>query len=204
MTEPRFFRDDMGVRLKPYASFGYAVLGALVGSSVAQSQGRASGQDARPTCAALLGDAPALSSQSPTPRVPADSARPHSGAATASVGGARTGPADIFLHASAQANEVRFASQPQVRVRLCWAGDTLTVVARENIPSPVVAGTTYRNVYLAVELLGRLNAVCLSDRIARRTGAAANARPDSAGISSCAFLGVGGTTGRGPPSPQGR
>jgi hypothetical protein len=193
----------MGVMFKPYASLGYALFGVLAGSSVAQSQETAGGGGARPTCAALLSDGPALSSQSPTPRVPSDSAGARSAGASASVGGAQAGAADIFLRVSAQANEVRFASQPQVRVRLCWGGDTLTVVARENLPTPVVAGATYRNVYVAVELLGRLNAECLSDRITGRTVSGASAPSDSATTpSSCAFLGVSGAAGQQQTRPQ--
>jgi hypothetical protein len=121
----------------------------------------------------------------------------------ASIGGARTGAPDIILLASIQADEVRFATQPQVRVRFCWAGDTLTVVRRDNLPRPIVAGTTYRNVFVAVELLGRLNAECLMDRISTRT-AANPARDDSANLGSCAFLGASAAGGQQPvrsPSP---
>jgi hypothetical protein len=108
---------------------------------------------------------------------------------------------------------VRFASQPHVRVRLCWGGDTLRVVQRTNIPSPVVAGTTYRNVYVAVELVGRLNGQCLANAIGAgtRVGAAppraatsAAAGTSAAGsgtsVSDCAFL--GGSAGAGAQTPR--
>ena len=144
------------------------------------------------TCAGLLADDPA-----PRVAAPADSARPRSDTLAASVGGARTGAPDILLLASVQANEVRFATQPRVRVRLCWAGDTLTVVQRDNIPTPIVAGTTYRNVFVAVELLGRLNAECLIDWISTRAPAN-RARSDSANSGSCAFLGARGAGGQLP------
>jgi hypothetical protein len=97
---------------------------------------------------------------------------------------------------------VRFAKQPHVRVRLCWGGDTLRVVQRDNLPSPIVVGTTYRNVYVAVELVGRLNGECLANVLGVGNPQAARATANSA--SSCAFL--GGSAGAGsqqarPPSP---
>jgi hypothetical protein len=88
------------------------------------------------------------------------------------------------------ADEVRFASQPHLRVRLCWGGDTLRVVQRDNLPSPIVPGTTYRNVYIAVELLGRVNAECLADMIGVGNNAPREARP-----ANCAFLGASAGTG---------
>jgi len=129
------------------------------------------------------------------------------------IGGARTGNPTIHLLVGVQADQVTFAKQPNVRVRLCWGGDTLRVVQRTNLPSPVVAGTTYRNVYVAVELIGRLNGECLSNAIGvgtaqsqTRTAAgqpAAGAQtavgtPTSA--SNCAFL--GGTAGAGAGTPR--
>jgi hypothetical protein len=101
------------------------------------------------------------------------------------------------------ADEVRFASQPRVRVRLCWGGDTVRVVQRDNLPSPIVPGTTYRNVYIAVELLGRINAECLAEKIGVANAAAgAAATPTSA--SGCAFIGGSAATGAQdtrPPPP---
>jgi hypothetical protein len=99
------------------------------------------------------------------------------------------------------ADEVRFASQPHVRVRLCWGGDTVRVVQRDNLPSPIVPGTTYRNVYIAVELLGRVNAECLADKIG--VGNRAPTTP-TATAGSCAFLGGTAATGAQntrPPPP---
>ena len=95
-----------------------------------------------------------------------------------------------------------------------FGGDTLRVIQRDNLPSPVVAGTTYRNVYVAVELIGRMNAECLADRLGignnAPTGAQSSSsanRPAAAAptsASSCAFL--GGSAGAGsqnarPPTP---
>ena len=139
--------------------------------------------------------------------------------ASFAVGGARNGAADIVLLVGVHADEVRFAKQPNVRVRLCWGGDTVRVVQRDNLPSPVVAGTTYRNVYVAVELVGRVNAECLSNMLGVGNSARANSprgqgrastsanvvANQSAGNSAggCAFL--GGSAGAGaqsrPPNP---
>jgi hypothetical protein len=107
---------------------------------------------------------------------------------------------------------VRFAKQPNVRVRLCWGGDTLRVIQRDNLPSPIVPGTTYRNVYVAVELVGRLNGECLANILGvggnppATRSQSTNAQSSSAGnsVSDCAFL--GGSAGTGaqsarPPTP---
>ncbi len=189
----------------------------------------------QPTCAGLLADNPGVSAIGPgattdSTRLRADSSRRAPGdtsamargdtvlrnrSDTASFGiGTRTGPPDIILQASIYADQVRFASQPHVRVRLCWGGDTLRVVQRTNLPSPVVAGTTYRNVYVAVELVGRLNGECLANAIGAGTRggaplpqATAGAAPapvaaNSSGTSAsnCAFL--GGSAGAGAQTPR--
>ena len=79
----------------------------------------------------------------------------------------------LRLVASVQADEVRFARQPKICVKLRGDAqlDSVHVVARRNIRSPVTVGTTYRDVYVAVEILGHLNAQCIS---ARLTGQQAN------------------------------
>lgn len=72
----------------------------------------------------------------------------------------------IVLFASASAREVRFAKQPQILVRLCGAvTDSVHVVERRNLPDPVQPGVTYKDVYIAVEIMGHLNAECLAQRI---------------------------------------
>jgi hypothetical protein len=72
----------------------------------------------------------------------------------------------VVLYVSASAREVRFASQPRILVRLCGAvTDSVRVVERRNLPDPVQPGRTYRDVFIAVEILGHLNADCLSRRI---------------------------------------
>jgi hypothetical protein len=91
----------------------------------------------------------------------------------------------VMLFAAVTAQEVIFARQPKICVKLMGDVqlDSVRVVGRRNITSPVVAGTTYRDVYVAVEILGRLNAECISARI---TGTAAGAAPTG----PCASLGL--------------
>jgi hypothetical protein len=72
---------------------------------------------------------------------------------------------DIVLLASVHADQVKFASKPDIRVRLCWGGDSVRVIERTNLPSPVVPGTTYRNVFINLEILGHVNAACLASKI---------------------------------------
>ncbi len=194
---------------------------ALCATSIA-AQAVANGPSST-SCAAILSDSVTGVHLTDTARTVSNIAgtRNRSDTASFAVGGARNGAADIVLLVGVHADQVRFAKQPNVRVRLCWGGDTVRVVQRDNLPSPVVAGTTYRNVYVAVELVGRVNAECLSNMLgvgnssqatppARASVAAAtsanvatNQSPgNSAG--SCAFL--GGSAGGGgqqsrPPNP---
>jgi hypothetical protein len=61
---------------------------------------------------------------------------------------------DIVIKGRVTAREVRFASQPQVdvQVRGCPALDTTRVSVRTNLPRPVQAGVTYRDVHVDFEL----------------------------------------------------
>jgi hypothetical protein len=165
-----------------------------------------------------LGDSARLRSDSLNRLNPDTASRNRLSGASFGIGGARSGQADIILWVGVHADQVRFAKQPQTRVRLCWGGDTLRIVQRENIPSPVVAGTTYRNVYVAVELIGRVNAECLADLIGVRSGAqtsqpratggnVVNTSPqpgvavgNGSSASNCAFL--GGGAGAGTQTPR--
>jgi hypothetical protein len=80
----------------------------------------------------------------------------------------------LRIHASVSAREVRFAKQPQLRVRLCGGTlDSVRVIERRNLPSPVRVGTTYRDVFIAVEILGHLNASCLGAAIQGQRGESA-------------------------------
>ena len=106
---------------------------------------------------------------------------------------ARSTNPTVRLVASVQAQEVRFARQPKICVRMHGDArlDSVRVVERRNIRSPVSVGTTYRDVYVAVEILGHLNAHCITSRI---TGQQAD--------SACASLGIRDSTsgGRGAPA----
>jgi len=187
---------------KKYAALVSGVLCICVASS---ARAQASSETDRPTCAALLANdssAGAHLGPADSSARPQDTTRSRADSASFGIGGARSGPADVILLVGVHADEVRFASQPHVRVRLCWGGDTLRVVQRDNLPSPIVPGTTYRNVYIAVELIGRLNAQCLSDRLGVGTNAARPSQPTSqaaastpASTSQCAFLGGSAGTG---------
>jgi hypothetical protein len=98
---------------------------------------------------------------------------------------------DVAIFASATVREIRFAQQPEIRVRLCGGLDSVRVLERRNLPERVVAGQAYRDVYIAVEILGRLDAACLASKlgVAPAAGAAVPAAPDSA---PCAGITVGG------------
>jgi hypothetical protein len=104
---------------------------------------------------------------------------------------------DVRLFAAVSAEEVRFARQPKICVRLRGDVrlDSVRVVGRRNLASPVVANTTYRNVYVAVEILGHLEASCIASRI---TGT------DSAGRDRCAELELRNGSNTRPPDPPRR
>lgn len=203
---------------KTYATVVCGTLCILAVPGVMRAQAASLGDANQTSCTAVLANDSTRGTRiSPTDS--ANSARDTSATArsnTASfgVGGARKGPGDVILLVGIHADSVRFAAQPHVRVRLCWGGDTLRVVQRDNLPSPIVPGTTYRNVYIAVELVGRLNAECLADKLGVSNASSPNDRPTSSAVagttmaatstSSCAFL--GGSAGTGaqnarPPSP---
>jgi hypothetical protein len=171
----------------------------------------------RTSCSAVLAnDSTAGTRLGPTDsaRRARDTATARSDTASFRLGGARKGPGEVILLVGIRADEVRFSAQPHVRVRLCWGGDTLRVVQRDNLPSPIVPGTTYRNVYIAVELVGRLNAECLADKLGVGNASSGTARPTNVAVagttgaatpvSACAFLGGSAATGAQnarPPSP---
>jgi hypothetical protein len=176
----------------------------LVGATPARAQGTTAGYANQSSCTAVLANDSTVGTRvgptDSTSRARDTSSRSRADTASFGVGGARSGQADVLLLVGIHADEVRFGSQPHVRVRLCWGGDTLRVVQRDNLPSPVVPGTTYRNVYIAVELLGRVNAECLAETI----GVGNNARPTPPSAGSCAFLGANAATGAQntrPPPP---
>lgn len=108
------------------------------------------------------GGCPAAEAGAPLPK-PVDSARSASDTTRPSAG--TRGPADVIFLLGFSADELRFNSQPDARIRFCWGSDTLHIIERRNLPSPVLAGTTYRNVYIAAELRAYLNAECLAQRL---------------------------------------
>jgi hypothetical protein len=200
---------------KTYAALVSVALCICAASGVLPAQATLRADADQTTCAALLANDSSVGAHvGPTDSTgrPDTTVRSRADSASFGIGGARTGPGDVILLVGVHADQVTFASQPHLRVRLCFGGDTLRVVQRDNLPSPVVAGTTYRNVQIAVELIGRVNAECLAERLGIRTsaqpGQPANRVPANAGTpmsaSLCAFL--GGTAGTGaqnarPPTP---
>ena len=94
-------------------------------------------------------------------------------------GDSAAGRPDVVIRASVSARELRFESEPRARVRLtgCTPGDSarVRVLERRNLPERVQPGVTYRDVYVAVEIVGRLEAACLLGLAA--DSAAARGRP---------------------------
>lgn len=197
---------------KMYAALVCGSLCIAAAPKLVAAQGAIAGD--QPACAAILANdstvgariGPGLSDSTARDTT----SRPRSDTAAAfGVGGARNGAADVMLLVGLQADQVVFGSQPHLRVRLCWGGDTVRVVQRDNLPSPIVPGTTYRNVYIAVEIVGRLNAECLANAIgvgpaqqgARQPNAPAGAATVPASVGNCAFLGGAATSGPQNPRP---
>lgn len=88
---------------------------------------------------------------------------------------------DLVIRASARADEVRFRSEPRIDVQLtgCSVLDTVRVIERRNLPEPVQPNVPYRDVFVAIEILGYLDVECLLPSLTSPTGAAA---PDAAGV----------------------
>ncbi|HET7189132.1 MAG TPA: hypothetical protein VFI52_13345 [Gemmatimonadaceae bacterium] len=165
--------------------FAACCLAATGGVRAARAQNVASAEPS--ACVAATGpDSGVMAPESamrPAPRAPRDTAQ-HT---------------TVRLFAAVHADEVQFARQPKICVKMSGDVqlDSVRVVGRRNLASPVVSGTTYRDIYVAVEILGRLNAECISARI---TGAA----PAGQAAGPCASIGVRDTTaGRrtGAPPP---
>lgn len=118
----------------------------------------------------------------------------------------QAGPVDVAIIASASAREVRFARVPEVRVRLCGGIDSVRVVERRNLPERIVAGQVYRDIYIAVEILGRLDAACLARKLGVAIPADSSREAAGAEAAACAGVTIGsgatpGTGARGVPSP---
>lgn len=106
----------------------------------------------------------------------------------------------VRILAEASAREVRFTAQPELRVRLAGGLDSIHVIERRNLPSPIVMNTTYRDVYVAVEIFGRVNADCIARKLGARVDSAA-AGPIT--NSDCATLEMRGAA-KSPPADSGR
>ena len=123
---------------------------------------------------------------------PRDTTRRASAGAGQQIG---TAP-DIVVRASVSARELTFRAQPHVAIRLCGGTlDSIRVVERRNLPTPVVAGTTYRDVYVAIEILGHLTGSCIANGL---TGG--RAAPSASGL--CASLGIRDSAAARPAAPR--
>ena len=93
----------------------------------------------------------------------------------------------IVLRAEVSAREVRFVKQPEIRVTLVGGDvDSVRVVERRNLSERVQPGVTYRDVFVAVEVIGKLHAECLAAAIGTRLSALGS-RPlqDSTTVRPC-------------------
>ena len=74
-----------------------------------------------------------------------------------------TAGAAVVVRASVAMDEVTFRTRPQASARVngC-AGPAVRVLERRNLPERVEAGATYRDVFIAVEIVGRLEAACIA------------------------------------------
>lgn len=81
----------------------------------------------------------------------------------------------VVVFAEASAGSVTFNGQPQMHVRLLGGLDSVHVLDRHNLPTPVVSGTTYRDVHVAVEIFGRVNADCIARTLTGQRDAASPA-----------------------------
>lgn len=146
---------------------------------------------------------PACPAAAPATEVPFGSdsvarGRPSSDSTARASSGQQLGNApDIIVRASVSARELTFRTQPHVSIRLCGGTlDSVRVVERRNLPTPVVAGTTYRDVYVAIEILGHLTGSCIANGL---TGG--RAAPAASGL--CASLGIRDSAGaRAAPAPR--
>jgi hypothetical protein len=160
--------------------------------ALAHAQGVSQATPACPTSGPAT-EIPMASDSVARRQAPTDSGRPGNTGSSQQIGAAP----DIILRASVSAREVRFAQQPHISIRLCGGTlDSVRVVERRNLPTPVVAGTTYRDVYVAIEILGHLSGSCIANTL---TGDR-TAPSSSSGL--CASLGLRDSVGaqRAPPT----
>src|SRR4051812_13998175 len=86
-------------------------------------------------------------------------------AAARATSKADTGRVAVRIFAEASAREIHFAKQPELHVRLAGGLDSIHVLERRNLPSPIAVGRTYRDVYVAVEIFGRVDADCITRQL---------------------------------------
>jgi hypothetical protein len=165
--------------LTPRQSRRFTALALAIAMPTARAVGqRVTASDMVP-CSASLATAPSTSNRDSSASRPASDS---------------TKPADVVIYAAATAREVTFRSQPELHVRLCGGLDSIHVLDRRNLPSPVVVGTTYRDVYVAVQIFGRLNAECIRQTLSgRRAAADSTSRTPRL---DCASLELRGTSSR--------
>jgi hypothetical protein len=74
------------------------------------------------------------------------------------MAGDRPPEADVEIVASVAADELRFDTEPEVRVRFPGTGkrDPRQVTRRQNLDKPVQPGKTYRRVFVATRISNRL------------------------------------------------
>jgi hypothetical protein len=76
---------------------------------------------------------------------------------------ADTAGALVVIRASVTASEVTFRTQPDASARVTGCtGPAVRVLERRNLPERVQPGVTYRDVHIAVEIVGRVEAACLA------------------------------------------
>jgi hypothetical protein len=70
----------------------------------------------------------------------------------------------VRIHARALVGELRFTSEPRADVAVggCPAANAIDVIIRDNLPRPVQAGTTYRDVAIGIEIRTSLSVLCAS------------------------------------------
>ena len=90
-------------------------------------------------------------------------ARGQAGVACGDSARGDTAGAVVVIRASVHMNEVTFRTEPRATARVPGCvGPPVRVLERRNLPERVQAGATYRDVYIAVEIVGRVEAQCIA------------------------------------------
>src|SRR5919109_1227478 len=69
---------------------------------------------------------------------------------------------DVKFYARVRLAELRFVTAPRAQLHVygCVPTDTIRVLERRNLPTPVEPGVTYRDVEIAVEITTRVDVIC--------------------------------------------